>query len=150
MPFLTNANPVLSIFQFKKRDDLIVHELRRQGTAEKGREFFRAQGNVLFDLNCTEAVTSAFGLNRQDVMATASVQPHVEFIALHLPNAFHRSAKMVLERICHDLLKPNVSDIQRGAGSRIEAFCPQHAMHSGRSLFLNRFNLLHTGPDVVK
>jgi len=98
MAFGGEAETVVCVGKFHERDSAVGKELSTEGTTNELRELLSTKGDVLLDLDGTHEVSPSFGLKGKYVVRPASVEPDIEFIDFHLPNADDGCAKVILKR----------------------------------------------------
>jgi hypothetical protein len=80
-------------------DDIVVHELHRNRTAFDAGKLLGAGRNVLLRLHNGNLIVTALGLNGNDIVTAARVDPDVEFVDFDLADPFGSGPEMILERI---------------------------------------------------
>lgn len=69
MPFVKNGYTAGTLFKRKQSNQIIRHELSRNGLADQLREFLGAQREILLDLDHPESVGTALRLHRKNMLS---------------------------------------------------------------------------------
>lgn len=99
VPLFDDLYLVLLECQLEHSDDMVVHELSRDGAATKSGKTLFHETYVLCGLHYSDLILPALRLDRNHVVATAFVKADVELVYFDLPDPFDRGAKVVLEAI---------------------------------------------------
>ena len=62
----------------------------------------RAKLEVLFDLDYTQAFSSPFGLYRNHIVVSATLNTNVEFVGLNLADSWHSRSQVILKRVTRE------------------------------------------------
>lgn len=99
MPFFNNPDLVILQSEFEQSDFPVFHELRCDCPTAHTAKLLLYVADVLNNLYNTYPVLSHLGLNGDNVMTAALVEPDIEFIDLDLPDTVNGRPEMVLEAI---------------------------------------------------
>jgi len=99
VPFLDYLNLIILKCQFENCNNMVIHELGGDGTAAQPRELLLDEADILSGLDNADLILAALGLNRDHIVASALVDPDVEFVDLDLADPLDRRPKMVLQAV---------------------------------------------------
>src|ERR1700677_1509885 len=99
MLFGADLDAAIRLLKLEQRDYSASHELCSEGTANEFREFVRANGKILFNLDHVQLIAAAFGLHRENVVCALFVESDIKFIGLHLHHPWDGGSQMVLQRV---------------------------------------------------
>ncbi len=90
MALVDDTNLIVLESKLKESNDRVLHKLRRYGATTKSWESLLDETDVLGSLHDPDLIVAALRLNRDDIVATAFIEPDVKFVDLYLANAFDR------------------------------------------------------------
>jgi hypothetical protein len=99
MFFRGYSDSFLGLLTFKKSDQAIRNKLCGNRSADQFRELGSTNRKILLDLHDPYPLSSAFGLNWQDIVGAPLINTNVDFIHLDLADARRSCSQMILQRI---------------------------------------------------